>query len=101
MENKVYILVDEYTSDDEVHPTELNVFVTQELAEKALAERWEWYKEESDISQIFDCDDNLDPDEFDEDYDTLEVSHDSVEVFISANNTILSLNIIEKEVKTA
>ena len=101
MENKVYILVDEYTYDNEVQPTELDVFDTQELAEKALAERWEWYKKESYISQIFDCDGNLDQDEFDKDYDTLEVSHDSVEVYISAKDTTLSLNIIEKEVKTA
>ena len=99
MVNKKFIFVDEYTYDGESEDVKIVLFATKELAEKALAERWEWYKKESYIKQILDKDGNLDLNEFDREFDMFEVSSDSVEVYIASKNVSLSLYIKEQEVK--
>ena len=99
MANKTFILMDEYTYDGESEDVKIDLFATKGLAEKELAERWEWYKKESYIKQILDNEGNLDLNEFDREFDMFEVSSDSVEVYIASKNVSLSLYIKEQEVK--
>lgn len=93
---KIYVVIDNYTYDAEVEDTLVDVCATKEIAMRKLQEHWEFYKNESYLSQFIDENGEVIEEELDE-CDCWEESEDSVEVYIIDKETHLSLTIVEKE----
>lgn len=101
MENKnfVYLLVDEYTYDNEPQDVIVIPCISKEVAIRELKERYEWYIKESYISQFVNEDGSLNIEEFDENWDAWDVNNDSVSIYLSAKDTSLNLYIKREEIK--
>ena len=98
-ENKyTYLLVDEYTYDNEEQEILITPCVSKEVAIEELQNRYEWYLKESYLSQFVDENGNVDEDELDED-DSWDITEDSVDIYISSKDTSLSLYIKKEIIK--
>ena len=95
----IYLLVDEYTYDDEKQEVLIVPFLSKESAIEGLKERYEWYIKESYLSQFVDDNGNVDEDELDDAYDSWDITEDSVDIYICSKDTSLSLYIKKEAIR--
>lgn len=89
--DKIIIVREEYRYNGIDEDTLIYPCATEEVAKKVIADRYEWYKENSYLNQFVDENGDIDKNELDEDYDCWLVTDESVEVYIDAKDTRLNL----------
>jgi hypothetical protein len=69
------------------------------VAIQELQDRYEWYLKESYLSNFVDKDGYVIDVELDDAYDSWDIAEDSVDIYISAKDTSLSLYIKKEKLK--
>lgn len=97
--NTIFLMVDEYTYDDERQDVIIIPCQTREGAIKVLKSRYEWYIEHSYLSSFVDMNGNVNEADFDDAYDSWDVADDYVDIYIASKDTSLSLYIKEETIR--